>query len=33
MTYVLIAFVILTALLAPRFGADTRDRCSWRGCA
>ena len=32
MTYVLLFTILAIALLAPRFGADSRDRCSWRSC-
>jgi hypothetical protein len=28
----LLLVLVLIALLAPRFGADTRDRCSWNSC-
>ena len=27
MTYLLLTFLVLAAVLAPRYGADTRDRC------
>ena len=30
--YLLLAVLLVTALLAPKYGVDTRDGCDWRTC-
>jgi len=32
-TLLLLALFVAVALLAPRYGTDTRDGCDWRTCS